>query len=775
MDARKEAQAANDREQKRESSDVVCSIVKSEPEAVHSSPPRIPLSANKEDSSDSGSSDQFNTSGGESTGVLLTKALNTLVRSEYDMITPPRHGQNKSRASEQSTKKLTLFRPYELDNGMRSEKKCSIPVQSPMLLRSNYQSTGSQWLIEKRCKSEALCSNVDRVEVSVAKTSDNGVKFPESKSSGLVYSSCSDREVTEVVNSIIDKEPTEETAVMMTTTAPTVLHLPRAQPLRSSTPKTSPCPSPNVPLSDIDTSRTVPHHLPSPVPSDQPCDIPPNRATVHRQSSLIPDKSVVEVCQRESNSSHFVKYRTHVPNQVRSLAEEGHRLPLKHSYKHLSYPAQAPERPRSPFTETGSIQIERCRTPVRYDPATIDRFRSNSCPPYSPRTDGVPKAVDLSDPVPPRCQLPTVCSRAQKEIFSSSTKSYLDTVKETWAMHHAMMISTLPGSKPGKPVLPSFSTFSDKSSTRRLASSTSSSDLSHSRPDIDKHSRSKSEGGIQYATTPINAFFEREGKKPSVVPLTGRPKSAQFAAPSTCTKNNEQHLSTQRSAQRTWEVPVADHTVTSRSLAGQTGHETETMRPHRPASRPAPSHSAHIGCGQRQKVPGYAGLTQQETVQNKPYKIEPTKTDKPFNPSVDIYKDPISFKNKYFGPQIKSLPQAQLYDPRLLPRFGTMPPPYLNPLTAQFFNSEMIAPSLQAPITPSAIRSSSSSQTAQPAPGTRSDFRRPPESSSVSQHVPDVPDVRRPLGTSSLQNQSPLPSPVTPEAKMNPLLCMLKV
>lgn len=97
--------------------------------------------------------EQMNLSAGESTGVLLTKALNTL-SGDFDVVTPPRNEKAQTNST-QKDKKVSLFRPYDLDNGKSSEKK-SVPSQSPMLLRSNYSSSGQQWLIEKEVNRKQL-------------------------------------------------------------------------------------------------------------------------------------------------------------------------------------------------------------------------------------------------------------------------------------------------------------------------------------------------------------------------------------------------------------------------------------------------------------------------------------------------------------------------------------------------------------------------------------------------------------------------------------------
>ena len=733
-------------------------------------------SALKEDSSDSATSDQLNFSGGESTGMLLTKALNTLVRSDYDVITPPRTSHKATHGSEQRKKKPTLFRPYELDNGISNDRTSLIPMQSPMLLRSNYHSTGSEWLIERRNKSEAVYnSDIIRNCEHVANTFDKPVNFVEPiRTRALCNIDNSDMEVIQAINSILEpNSPTSDSrqgdiGAETSNQAPIVV-IPASviQPLRSSTPKSSPCPSPNVPPSEIEALRSLPKHLSSPVLTGSPSDNLNELYRGHRQAycdrrskQLITDQTDADKCHREQRctSSQMVKYRSHNPTHVRSLADEGHRLPLKHSYKHLPLPLQASERPRSPFGETASQRPDRSRTPVRQEIPPTDRFRSNSCPPYSPKAQGVPKAVDLSDSAPLKSKPQIITNRAQKEIFSNNTKSYLEAVKETWAMHHAVMTSSTPGTKSEKPVLPSFSTFTAKTPAQRLKVSHSSSNIRHNHPNNEKHSRSRSEGGIQKSSTPFIQKLNCDVKKATPEPQTG---------------NTKVPISMVQPV--LWKLPVAD---VNRPSSSQTHTDVSGKVLQRSADVQTTSQVGQYGRVATSHGTVIVSRTRPDSVPTKPYRFVPTQSDAPFNPSMDIYKDPVAFRSPYLGCPVKPVLQPQMYDPRYVSRFGGMPPPFLNPLTAKMYNPELLQSSMHAPATSVRQGSSFSSPSTTPIPVSTGSCGRnfyQTESSQGAPRYQESVDVRRPLGTSSLQNQSPVQSPVTLDPKLNPLMCMIKV
>lgn len=773
-----------------------------------------PSSGNKEDSNDSRESDHLNSSGGESTGVLLTKALNTLVRSDYEVITPPREKSRteKSRDHSEGKKKLPLFRPYELDNGMSGDRKCSMPVQSPMLLRSNYGSTGSQWHIERKSKSESVYNQIiDNERFWKAGTGVEKTTETLEKKSGLAQNFAVPRVIDNIFNlrsgckDNVDLSKTDGIAPEHTPQRSRKpideIPVPHVRPLRSSTPKSSPCPSPNVPLTEVDTLRGLPKHLPSPVGSGY--DTVTESAPAKRQ--LISGRNIAnqnigqamtDTGKRDGISSQTMNYHrpTQVPPAVRYMAEEGHRLPLKHSYKHLAAPVHqnhAPERPKSPFGETNIENVliqSRSRTPLRQDTPSValERCRSNSCPPYTSRGEPIPKAVDLSEPVTPSNMrhLPTISSRAQKGIFSNTTKSYLDAVKETWAMHHAVMTSKTPITKPDRHTLPSFSTFSEKSLGRTLSENGGT---DAGRRLNEKHSRSKSESMLEQ-----DKMFARDipnicEKKPQFVPRFGHPKVPYYAEPVRLVKNlvDDNSTGTKKTSNETWQV--CDSNNVSSAAPALSSHEVR-----RTGIVPS-SHSSNSGevCLKTNnkntvfsQVPANV-KSEVSAVASRHYRQTDRQTGKPFNPAVDIYKDPVAFKPPYISSQIQPLCPQQLY-PRYLPRFGGLAQPYLNPLTARAFPPELLVPQVQQTTTslpsPSDIVTKTSLQVLTSA---NSDSDR---SSVADGYIPTVNpqtdqlrhnmmDSRRPLGTSVLQNTSPMTSTVQQDPKIpfNTLMCMIKV
>lgn len=771
-------------------------------------------SGNKEDSNDSRGSDHLNSSGGESTGVLLTKALNTLVRSDYEVITPPREKSRteKSRDHSEGKKKLPLFRPYEHDNGMSGDRKCSMPVQSPMLLRSNYGSTGPQWHIERKSKSESVYNQIidnegflkagigfEKTTKTLEKKSDLAQNFAVPRVIDNIFSlrsGCKDDLDLSKSNGIApehtlqrSRKPFEEIPV------------PQVQPLRSSTPKSSPCPSPNVPLTEVDTLRGLPKHLPSPVGSG--CDTVTESAPAKRQlisgrniAKQNIEQAMIDTRKRDGISSQIINYHrpTHIPPTVRYMAEEGHRLPLKHSYKHLATPADqnhSSECPKSQFGETNieNVLIQpRSRTPLRQDmpSGALERCRSNSCPPYTSRGEPVPKAVDLSEPVAPSNMrhLPTISSRAQKGIFSNTTKSYLDAVKETWAMHHAVMTSKTPIAKPDRHTLPSFATFSEKALGRTLSEKDGT---DAGRRQNEKHGRSKSESMLEQ-----DKMFARDipdicEKKPKFVPRFGHPKVPYYAEPVRLVKNlvDDNSTGAKKTSNETWQVcdsnnvpPVAP--VLSSQEVRRTG-VVPTSHSSNPGEACLKTNNKNTG------VPASV-KSEVSAVDPRQYRQTDRQTGKPFNPARDIYKDPIAFKPSYISSQIKPFCPQQLYDPRYLPRFGALAQPYLNPLTARAFPPELLAPQVQqTTITPLPSPSDIVTKTSlcQVPTSANSDSDR---SSVADVYIPTVNpqmdqlrhnmvDSRRPLGTSVLQNTSPMTSTVQQDAKIpfNTLMCMMKV
>lgn len=706
---------------------------------------KSPVSPNKAESSD----DQMNSSGGESTGVLLTKALKTLVRPDYDVITPPRQ-TTRPRDQEQQKKKIALFRPYELDNGMSGDRKCSLPVQSPMLLRSNYGTTGPQWLIERRHKSEAIFNRFTEKDASIKSSELNSANegFLVSHKIGNCGSE-SDKEIQDTVTlkKAVETNLSSGKAVPVSRKKDHTTVLPHVQPLRASTPKNSPCPSPNIPSSKSEVSCSLPKHLPSPVINVSVCDIKNDNEVLKNLYSIGTDS------EQSIVSSHVPSYYSQAAIQVRSLAEEGHRLPLKHSYKHLPPPTPVGERPRSPFPEANflaSTSQDRSRTPTNYGTVATERFRSNSCPPYSAR-EGVPKAVDLSDPgiSGHKDQLTTTGSGTQKTVFSNTTKNYIEAVKETWAMHHAVMTSQTP--KHEKHVLPSFSTFSGKTS-RYDKGNCSRSVIADDRRLSDKHSRSKSEGTLELKTE-TSKPSERSIEQKAMLQRVGPPiLPRQFVVPMQCFKNFAIEKSNS-SHSCTWHVP-----------------ETDVRHSNLPSLERRPPSSQSNYTSSKQILSNTS-----VSIASKP--SMPAQTNRLFNPSVDIYKDPATFKPLKYVPS-QSVHQQAVFDPRYMCRLSTMTPAYLNPLTVKAYKPELMGHLVPRHMTSPSRRPTSSSYSVKQIDGTTQSVDRYQSTERVSgiDHFrPGHLDPRQPLGTSALQNQSPLASPVPQDPKVNTVMTMVKV
>lgn len=689
--------------------------------------------------------EQMNLSAGESTGVLLTKALNTL-SGDFDVVTPPRNEKAQTNST-QKDKKVSLFRPYDLDNGKSSEKK-SVPSQSPMLLRSNYSSSGQQWLIEKRSKSETVvnCLGIQLTAnvVELNQKCDNGVSIQHSA---------------------------ETTSQESKTVNVQTLSIPVSRPLRSSTPKNSPCPSPNLPQL-------------TPIP------------TVDAQSREV-DKTVGRtkfLLQHSSNNSLTPITAPELPAFVRYHTSAGHRLPLKHSYKHQSVVCEQPrERSQSPDgpTESKDIRVK-------------DRYRSNSCPPITKHPDSTTintKSLTTHQAL----------ALQQKGILSNATKSYIDAVKETWAMHHAVMSSKVPLSSCGKHVLPSFSTFTNKLSNNLEKTSTfqavnkyepSGAICTKEAGVHQKHARSKSEEMPDSGSIP-----------PVRPPATGVVKAlekSQFdhAVPVSCfsnfnlNQNTNLHdrAGTQHATKtRTWHVP-SDIRANTPDLENEISEKQCTSQRQRKNERNIQDGGQTVSSSHKISVPNMLKNIQRQWVHDSSQYLKPygnisgqytseetrevlSNIPKPvpsltrhFNPPTDIYRDPTPFAMAGLDPKLQMFIPPQVLSPNMLVPPGLVPG-RVHPMQMHSFSvhdQEKHAEALKRDL-PAMRPSPKQNVHTLPSVGNIPDEKVFLERKPTEGPRPSSRDSRRPLSTSALQNQPLLPS-MTPEPKVPiaPLMMMVK-
>ncbi|XP_045203338.2 uncharacterized protein LOC123556579 [Mercenaria mercenaria] len=754
--------------------------------------------------------EQMNISGGESTGVLLTKALNTLVSGEYEMITPPR----KNKSPKQSSKKVALFRPYELDNGKSSERKYLIPTQSPMLFRSNYCSSGQEWLIEKRSKSEAIMNRVNYHEVpqKTVTSSQNPkadlTKLAEEKSDSSNSEVTKFKENEQAKNSCVNNSLEIVSPEPKTVKLPPVL-LPLPRPIRSSTPKTSPCPSPNlVHVTPIPEANFQRKELVSAVSgSVYSASASPVPQSIYRYEMC--DTMKPKFIPYQQTQSDIPSAAQERPVHVRYHTSVGHRLPLKHSYKHQNLASeQTMERSRSPIRHESEQEI-----------SIKDRYRSNSCPPISKHSDMTAIKTETHTN---QCQVPSI---PQRGVLSSSTKNYIDAVKETWAAHHAVMTSRMPLSSCNKPVLPSFSTFTDKLSD--IHDKTSSAPiLSENRvPSLDnikiagsnqKHVRSRSEEMLQISDTCTSQV------RPPSTDTTCRTnlektKHVGEAIPVSCYRNFNidaykvpQFGSQHATKARTWHVPKGNRVMSpepeveiSYKHTSHVEKESEKRtadgvnRAH--TSGPHTSVSSHQGtCPDnvlknmhRQWAYDSSHYVKQYGNISEHYATDCTKKSassctnntaipeikKHFNPAVDIYKDPTPFTLPLLDPKLRMFIPPQVFNPRLMTTPGLAPGlmhplhiPRLNVDGHQTYSREDFKPDVTSMCT--TLR-----QQTQKTPLVRnsSEDRTYTDRNPIKQLKPSTIDPRRPLSTSALQNQPVLPT-MTPEPKvpLAPLMMMMK-
>ncbi|XP_052278997.1 uncharacterized protein LOC127877317 isoform X1 [Dreissena polymorpha] len=370
-------------------------------------------------------SEAVGASGSESTRALLKKALTTLVSTDYDAVTPPRRTGKENTTPVSSKPKL--FRPYDLDdNKCDSDTSTNQTFISPILVRANYGTGLGDWHIEKRSKSESL----SYTQTSVPCTSVHGLKAE-----------------------------TRPTYVLSDTRLPPKLVLTSLEPLRSSTPKNSPCISPASSQSETRISQKL---LTSPVVNNCPSD------SSRTWTSLMGTNNYVLDNTETSISGNMQAQRPNVVFQgSHSSREHSLRLPLKHSYKNTI----------TIGTESGGHH-----SAVSISKVESDRQRSNSCPPVTNAAPG------SAHPVPRRWD-------STRRLTEQTPPVQIEILKETWAKHHAIMTSRNIRQDDFAPSLPSFATFANHKSE---AFKNNSSYNARLEPDNGcsnkvKHMRSKSE------------------------------------------------------------------------------------------------------------------------------------------------------------------------------------------------------------------------------------------------------------------------------------------
>ena len=413
----------------------------------------------------------LNMSGNESTTCVLSKALKTLANKEYDMVTPPKQSV-KVEESAKKEKKFSLFRPYDLDDRKRDSKSKlpKLPTESPMLLRSNYVDRNS-WLIERRQKSELLSNKLllqpsgygnvpvvvpvlpKPVERSDQKSLPTVTTFSRSSSQDVRRSLCAVSKICSAMPSegnVYSKEVTNDDDRL------TVPCVPLPRPLKASTPKDSY--SPATTEESISVPPKISQHLQL-ITNYMQKSGDPHTDNINVVASLHPASDSIPV---QSSTREMLRVRTPTPElqpvaPARYNSVDGHRLPLKHSYKHqASNVTQQTDRPSTPVNSVNQTSVQ---TNVK------QRFRSLSCPPITKVADVINEVLQRDITSTLSCPSSLVQSMQvldHKSIFTQSKKAIVEAVKETWALHHSVITSQLPVAENGKPALPSFSTFTNK-------------------------------------------------------------------------------------------------------------------------------------------------------------------------------------------------------------------------------------------------------------------------------------------------------------------------
>lgn len=485
------------------------------------------------------------------------------------------------------------------------------------------------------------------------------------------------------------------------------------------------------------------------------------------------------------------------PSHIRYNTTDGHRLPLKHSYKHQS--VGIPERVRNVETQRQQVQI----TDVK------DRVRSSSCPPSAQKYDQFRISSISSN------SAGVLSALDQKGLISKTNKYLIDAGKETWAMHHAVMTSKIPDD--GKTVLPSFSTFSSKTQIRHDDTAASvvddtvmgsnvkpkSSAIERSKTILNNHFRSKSENSDPSVRSSAQLFPPvSQYSKGAQLYRSMLEQSERKLIPMNATLSNHKTICDKEIAKaKTWHVPVqtsmtsSNHVQTDRrQLHMSNAHPTQDSYI-TPSVIPSQRHPVpiapmyvkhtdirmsnnvlsssqnsdnHINYSQRKITLKY--LEDQRKLVSSNIKREqtafPSNPLQPqrFNPGTDIYRD--AFKIPYSEPHYRHLlPTSQKPATMQLPVKSYLQTPNISQQSqVHRFGHEKIG-----------LYNMETKPNETPMESSRPTF----EQYQVQHLQSTISDQRRPLGTSALQNQSPVPaSPnVSSDQKlpMAALLLMMKV
>ena len=362
--------------------------------------------------------EDVNASPGETTTKVLSKALKTLVSEDIDTVTPPRKAKSKTPVK----KRLNLFRPYDLDD----RKKTSLPSQSPMLLRANYDSKGHTnfWHIERRNKSEAIlprfCGTESARNQNKSKTANDNQ--PETDSTNV----CANK-----INAVkVNEKDTNKSRF----TACTSDH----SPFQAPAPKHLSCAaSTHAPVrrETCSVTNTQPGVILSTVPKNSITEKPVH--PVDRASQLesekggsvkvfqVPPNYISKGCQEISSTRPLVRMLQNVPNAMENLSN---RIPKQKVLERHIRPSITGPSTSVSFELTPSLR------------------RPDSCPPRM---------------VSPNSSAGIIHSLGKKGIYTNESGDLTDSVKETWAIHHSTA-ADLPHNKKVKTILPSIATFSNK-------------------------------------------------------------------------------------------------------------------------------------------------------------------------------------------------------------------------------------------------------------------------------------------------------------------------
>ncbi|KAL4230808.1 zinc finger protein [Mactra antiquata] len=712
--------------------------------------------------------EQMNHSIGESTGLVLTKALKTLVSHDYDVVTPPRQC-TKVIETTKKEKKVSLFRPYELDNGKSSDNKIVSVTQSPMLLRSNYSNSGQEWLIEKRNKSEAISTNYTNYAEIPSKSNPQIVT--KNKTDKTSDNKKCPKDVKVSCDNSIDQKYSA-VSVAQTLRLPVTCTLSVPLPLRSSTPKSSPCPSPNMApfllksnqgqqlMSPV--AQTLQTSLPTPIKSsDSYQSKSENEACIDKdtKNALKSEKSFPENCQSGPE----------VPSYVRYNAQTGHRLPLKHSYKHQRPVIETPERSRT------HIKTE----PVN-DAPDSDRYRSNSCPPLTKHRSMTSNQNDVEG---------ENISQQHGGIFSNASKTYIDAIKEKWAMHIGVMSSSTQSEINKTSTLPSFSTFSDKLNPTQRASRVPSGCQNDKtcimvNNQVQNNVRSKSSDLRHAPSLLLNQRSEEMASHGAgIVQSNGPNLSTNFVSTNVpVTKVKTWHVPHETSMK----LPVSIESRTTESSQVSNVGFTRPVTCSSSSQHSDKPQISNFGYNQQMSLSSQKLHTlpsRQHSVVKDSTSIGLPKTVLPelhnkFKSPFNIYSDPQHFPIPVLDPKLPKLgmflpPSGGLNHRHFVPH-TSMNPSLLHPIKLPTYIPSSISPSVHARATPDVTTERPASQ-----PASSSMLKKDNEDVDIihakqSEHLtPTMIETRRPLGTSAMQNQLPSLQP-DPNVPIGALMVMMK-